>query len=195
MGSSSVKLIEITAPAHLWSVPIFIANYNPYNFRTNWSVDVVSTTRPPDQFTKTPPSSSGKRLNALSSRSFSLYNPASVLSLPYLRANMLMTGSSWKSLRVIVHFCLCINLAMQNLDEFRNFRRDGGLPVLTCSDKFLLPVEATIKMLALMKSILKTFLALGKKSVIVRLGIGQKTLSPLYGIVFLNLLNVRYTWA
>lgn len=111
--------------------------------------------------------------------SFSLHNPASVLSLPYLRANMLMTGSSWKSLCVIVHFCLCINLAMQNLDEFRNFRRDGGLPVLTCSDKFLLPVEATIKMLALIKSILKTFLALGKKSVIVRLGIGQKNSFPI----------------
>jgi len=50
-------------------------------------------------------------------------------------------------------------------------------------------------MLALVKSVLQTFLALGKKSVIVGLGIGGKTYSPLYRILSLKLLNVRYMWA
>jgi hypothetical protein len=56
-------------------------------------------------------------------------------------------------------------------------------------------VKATTKMLALVKSVLQTFLAIGKKSVIVGLGIGGKTFSPLYRILSLKLLNVRYMWA
>jgi len=30
-----VEVMEITAPADISSVPIFMANYNPYNLETN----------------------------------------------------------------------------------------------------------------------------------------------------------------
>lgn len=176
MDSSLVEVMEITAPADIWSVPIFMANDNPYNLRTSWSVVTASTTNRPDQFTRISPFSSGEQLKALSS--FSLLNSASVLPLSYLRSNMLMTGSS-RNLCVIVRLSLWTTLAMQNLDEFWDVRRHGGPPAWTWSDKFLLPVKATTKMLALIKSILQTSLALGKKSVIVGLGIGGKIFSPL----------------
>ena len=145
-GSPLVEAMETAAPADIWPIPMFMGDYNP---STSWGVATVSTIPLPTLL-----------INWLEYHLFPLENSwrPSPLFLcltqhpfcqpPHLRSDMLMTGSSWN------FFGLWINLAKQNLDEFWNVRRHGGPPVWTWSDKFLLPVKATTKMLALVKSIL-----------------------------------------